>query len=621
MDPANIYRAVAKNDAAFFNQIESYLHGSENILMPITDNEDSILHVATKFRREEFAKKLINLNQLLINQKNKKGDTPLHVAASIGCWGITKLLIDRSSSSILETVNIDKDTALHVAVRNDKHSVVELLIHHNQALAKMVNEVGESALFLAVERNNYHTAKFILNAAPESIHYGGRDHMNVLHIAIIRMEAKSQDQDLLSAFMRRFAASLIKWVFACLPYSSSSPPASRIRPITMEDHIVADFLSEVLQREPNLASEADDFGWTPLHYAACYGSVQVMKLLLHHAGSSAVYKKDKEGMSALHIAAEQGHLKVVKKVVSEFASTYELLDNKGRTPLHVAAESGKSFFTLRFLISKVPDDLINKQDSSGNTPLHLAAVHAHFKTLLPLSNDIRVDKAAVNKEGLSFLEILESRIRARPSIEKIITSIIEPYGFLPRLQAAFPRRTIKVQTTGTSEPQIERRKTSKQEEDDSSIHGKTEQGANGSFMKEKANVNLLVATFVATVTFAAIFTMPYIKDGATSGQKLAFGAFAIANSISFVLSTVSMYFHFEAFGIEEATDIFSKLHYCSRLILPWAIHALVVAYSTGSYGVLAQFYPKIASSAFGLGLIFFIGPIFPFNKFVRSLFK
>ncbi|KAG7969841.1 hypothetical protein I3843_07G053000, partial [Carya illinoinensis] len=565
MDPANIYRAVAKNDAAFFNQIESYLHGSENILMPITDNEDSILHVATKFRREEFAKKLINLNQLLINQKNKKGDTPLHVAASIGCWGITKLLIDRSSSSILETVNIDKDTALHVAVRNDKHSVVELLIHHNQALAKMVNEVGESALFLAVERNNYHTAKFILNAAPESIHYGGRDHMNVLHIAIIRMEAN--------------------------------------------------FLSEVLQREPNLASEADDFGWTPLHYAACYGSVQVMKLLLHHAGSSAVYKKDKEGMSALHIAAEQGHLKVVKKVVSEFASTYELLDNKGRTPLHVAAESGKSFFTLRFLISKVPDDLINKQDSSGNTPLHLAAVHAHFKTLLPLSNDIRVDKAAVNKEGLSFLEILESRIRARPSIEKIITSIIEPYGFLPRLQAAFPRRTIKVQTTGTSEPQIERRKTSKQEEDDSSIHGKTEQGANGSFMKEKANVNLLVATFVATVTFAAIFTMPYIKDGATSGQKLAFGAFAIANSISFVLSTVSMYFHFEAFGIEEATDIFSKLHYCSRLILPWAIHALVVAYSTGSYGVLAQFYPKIASSAFGLGLIFFIGPIFPFNKF------
>ncbi|KAG7969840.1 hypothetical protein I3843_07G052900, partial [Carya illinoinensis] len=564
MDPTMIYKATAKNDTTFFNQIMSNLQSPEDILKPITDNEDSILHVATKFKREDFAKILINLNEFLINKKNKKGDTPLHVAASIGCWGITKILIDRSSSSILETVNIDKDTALHVAVRNDQHSVVELLIQHNQGLAKMVNEVGESALFLAVERNNYHTAKYILDVVPESINCGGRNHMNVLHVAIIR--------------------------------------------------IGANFLLEVIQKKPNLASEADAFGWTPLHYAAYYGREQVMELLLQYAGSSEFHKKDKEGMSALHIAAERGHLKIVKKVVSKFPSTYELLDNRGRTPLHVAAESGKSLPMLLYLFSNAPDDLINKRDNRGNTLLHLAAVNARFWTLAGLASDRRVDRGAINKEGLSCLEILKPRIMTVPSSEDVIFSL-EGLGFLPSLQAAFPGRTIKVQTTGTSEPQIESRKTSKQEENDSSINGKTEQGADGSFIKEKANVNLLVATFVATVTFAAIFTMPYKQDGATSGQNLAFGAFAIANSISFVLSAASMFLHFLAFGRKgEAPDAFSGFLTYSGQLVPSAVYALVVAYSTGSYGVLAHYSPKIASLAFGFGLIFFIGPLFAFIR-------
>ncbi|XP_041017887.1 ankyrin repeat-containing protein At5g02620-like [Juglans microcarpa x Juglans regia] len=588
MDPTKIYKAAAKNDTAFLEQItsnemKSYLQDSENILKPITDNEDSILHVATKFRRMRFAEKLISLDQSLIYLGNKKGDTPLHVAASIGCGNITKLLIDRSSSNILETVNIDKDTALHLAMRNAQHSIVELLIRHKPELAMMVNEVGESALFLAVDKNNYHTAKYILDSVPESIRCRGRDRMNVLHVAIIRMVTNRQSF------------------------------------YTKKDYNVADFLSEVIKKEPNLASEADDFGWTPLHYAAHYGSVQVMKLLLKYAGSSAAYIKDKEGMSALHIAAEQGHLMVVTKVVSEFPSTYELLDNKGRTPLHVAAESGKSFWTLLFLIRNVPDDLINKQDSSGNTMLHLAAVHKRLKKLAALAADKRFDKGVINKEGLSCLEIYKSSTMTSLFF-KLFIPMFEAFGYLPSLQAAFPRRTIKVQTTGTSEPQIESRNTSKQKENDSSINGKTEQGADSSFVKEKANVDLLVATFVATVTFAAIFTMPYREDGATSGQKLAFGTFAIANSISFVLSTASMFLHFYAFGMkEEIPDAFPGFLTWSEQLIPCAVHALVVAYSTGSYGVMARSYPKIASWAFGLGFVFFIGPLFAVIKTVHLM--
>ncbi|KAF5454505.1 hypothetical protein F2P56_024163 [Juglans regia] len=589
MDPTKIYKAIVDNDriTLFKNtRMNSYLQDSKNILKPITDNEDSILHVATKFKQKEFAEKLIKSNQSLIDLRNKKGDTPLHVAASIGCSDIINLLIDCSSSHILETLNIDQDTALHVAVRNAQHSVVELLIGHKPGLAKKVNEAGESALFLAVDRDNYDIANLILAVPHQSICCRGRDHMNVLHVAIIRMLTKSQEKySLYTALIRRVARSEV-------------PPKDY-------GETVFNFLLAVIKEEPNLASEADDFGWTPLHYAAHYGSVQVVELLLQHAGSSAAYIKDEEGMSALHIAAERGHHEVVEKVVSQFPSTYELLDNKGRTPLHVAAETGKSFRTFKFLLDKVPDDLINKQDSRGNTPLHLAAVHPRFRTLNALAGDKRVDKGAINKEGLSCLEILKSNAMKSPYMKMLIPN----FGYLPSLQAAFPRRTIKlVQTTGASEPQIENRNTSKQEENDSSINGKTEQGVDTSFDKEKANVNLLVATFVASVTFSAIFAVPYRKDGATYGQKSAFSAFAIANSTSFALSTGSMFLHFLAFEVREKfPEVFSRLLTVSNACIPWAVLALVIAYSTGSYGVLANFNPKIASWAFGLGLFYFFG--------------
>ncbi|XP_035538757.1 ankyrin repeat-containing protein ITN1-like [Juglans regia] len=190
MDPTELYNAAAKGDMAVFqpkiSTNDSSLEEPWDILKPITDEIDSILHVATKFQQEKFAEMLIDMNESLVDLKNKEEDTPLHIAARVGCSGITKLLIDHSTSSILEMVNMYKDTALHDAVRYGHQSVVELLLSQKPGLAMMMNEAGESPLYLAVDRKNYDIADYILQNAPE-FPYGGRDGMNVLHVATIRM--------------------------------------------------------------------------------------------------------------------------------------------------------------------------------------------------------------------------------------------------------------------------------------------------------------------------------------------------------------------------------------------------------------------------------------------------
>ncbi|PON46094.1 Transmembrane protein [Parasponia andersonii] len=124
----------------------------------------------------------------------------------------------------------------------------------------------------------------------------------------------------------------------------------------------ADFVGKVSKKCPSSIVEADDFGWIPLHYAAHLGNLEVVELLLEVNHSSITYVKDNEGMSALHIAAKEGHVNVMKSIVTKCLDTCELLDDRERTAFHVAVESRKKNAVKFFLQTLAFQDLINEQD-------------------------------------------------------------------------------------------------------------------------------------------------------------------------------------------------------------------------------------------------------------------
>uniref|UniRef100_A0A7N2L529 Ankyrin repeat-containing protein n=1 Tax=Quercus lobata TaxID=97700 RepID=A0A7N2L529_QUELO len=107
---------------------------------------------------------------------------------------LVKFLIDHAKKlnveagghrQLLRMVNIlGKDTALHIAVRYGKFEIVKMLIKEDPELAKYVNKAGESALFLAVDKQRYDIAFYILSAASDCS-YAGRHGMNVLHAIAI----------------------------------------------------------------------------------------------------------------------------------------------------------------------------------------------------------------------------------------------------------------------------------------------------------------------------------------------------------------------------------------------------------------------------------------------------
>ena len=168
-------------------------------------------------------------------------------------------------------------------------------------------------------------------------------------------------------------------------------------------------MRNILIKFPNAILKADYVGRTPLHYAAYFGSLEVVKLFLENNNISQIaYKLDKQGMSALHISAKKGHCDVMSAILQNFPFTCELLDNKGRTALHHAVESGSTNAVKILLSSSAFQDLINEQENDeGNTAMHLAAIKRRYKGLILLARDRRVAKSATNREGKTTADIIQ----------------------------------------------------------------------------------------------------------------------------------------------------------------------------------------------------------------------
>src|SRR5438874_2061094 len=108
-------------------------------------------------------------------------------------------------------------------------------------------------------------------------------------------------------------------------------------------------IDQTEQISPSVAKESANFrtdlsdkdirGRTALHRAALNGQVKVVKLLVGEYGAD-VNAKDSEGWTPLYRAASSGHVEVMELLVSEFGADANVRTNSGSTPLHRAALSG-----------------------------------------------------------------------------------------------------------------------------------------------------------------------------------------------------------------------------------------------------------------------------------------
>ncbi|XP_057832193.1 ankyrin repeat-containing protein ITN1 isoform X1 [Cryptomeria japonica] len=188
------------------------------------------------------------------------------------------------------------------------------------------------------------------------------------------------------------------------------------------DHTVIDI--EMGESLPSLVDEVNELGETPLYLAAEQGHLEVLKELLKFAHPETLTKKNRLGYDVLHIAAKQGHIGIVKEILNLQPGLSKTFDLSNATPLISAAIKGHVEVVNELLAKDC--QLIEIARSNGKNALHFAARSGYTEIVTAL---LEKDPHMVRREdrkgqtalhmaakGANCLEVVKVLLKVDPAI-------------------------------------------------------------------------------------------------------------------------------------------------------------------------------------------------------------
>ncbi|XP_049388108.1 ankyrin repeat-containing protein At5g02620-like [Solanum stenotomum] len=545
MDP-NVYNAAKRGsieDGDF--SLVDYLKREEENGYQVTPKGNTILHVAALFGQRGFVGEVLKITPALLCYKNKKNETVLHIAANVGQSEVVSELLNIEGKETLVRMTDDiGDTALHKAVRSGHIDIVRMLVKLllDPEHDFPANKAGETPLYLAAESGFHDALIEILNVCKEPTYVAGPSNRTPLHAAVIQEHTEC-------------ARSLWQW------------------------------------NKP-LCEESDKWGWNSLHYAVKQGLTEIVSDMLGWKKSLAYLPAGSENdwTTAFNIAASEGDLLMINELLNHCPDCWDMLNSNGQNALHVALLNGHEMFVHAFLGSGICDSLVDEADNEGNTPLHLLAASGNRVPQMILDHP-SAKKMTFNKQNQTPLDIALSRTWTIKK-EKLVGDLCSINGRLGQRDFKVKRKT---ETIGNI------RQIRKEDDQDKAKRDKIEIEK---FMKA-AQIQVVVATLLMTVTFAAGFTLPgglYNDDSPNKGmaillRKTAFRAFVISDVLAFSFSAGAIFIYFfmadcDVDGEEECKrDWFKVLrsyYYIAGILQLLAMGAVVIAFVTGMYATLAN---------------------------------
>ena len=135
----------------------------------------------------------------------------------------------------------------------------------------------------------------------------------------------------------------------------------------------------LLDASTSVPKGKDSDGWYPLHYAAKYGRLEVVKLLLPHCNPHVEVAKGRyQRSTALHLACANGRRDVVETLLEHYQRGAPMRrDKDGNTPLHLASRIG-SLEVVHLLLSKCSSNGMAIPNGKEITPLGYALSGKHY---------------------------------------------------------------------------------------------------------------------------------------------------------------------------------------------------------------------------------------------------
>uniref|UniRef100_A0A0D9XCL1 PGG domain-containing protein n=1 Tax=Leersia perrieri TaxID=77586 RepID=A0A0D9XCL1_9ORYZ len=470
-------------------------------------------------------KLMYNNTKARLIETHVQRDTPFHFVARGGnlrklCHLITLLGEEcdydyGEVKKVLEIQNNRGQTVLHEAVRRADKDMLDMLMWVDLQLLRVPSD-GTSPFYLAVSLGFQDIAKLMYTTSRGELSYYGPNKQNVLHASVLRSEAMTKE--------------LFSW---------NSKKTENV-PVLTEQSLQSVQQSTMFSSAV-LAEQGDEDGSTPLHLAVSvedhssvnicwfpfYRKLNVPICDLLEASKSAALQPDKTGSFPKHIAASMGFQKAISVLLKKCPDCSGLRDTKGKTFLHVAVERKRRNVVKFACKNTALSWILNMQDSEGNTALHLAIQAGDLGIFGCLMGNQQICLNLTNNNGLTPLDLTKSKIP--PEFSYKWTTLNLMYETL---------KCAKAECGNIHRDLFQNKHTCQ-----ANIENESEK------LTKLAQVAIIGSVLIATVTFAAAFTLPggYRQDDHSNGGtptlvgSYTFYAFVIANTLAFVYSSLATF--------------------------------------------------------------------------------
>ncbi len=300
------------------NEKSNLLHSYQN-LGPLLYPEVPLPVLATVWEDDLALLTLIESN-IDVDEPNPENLTALHIAAERGYQEIVGILLDAGAA--IDKRGAKGATALRQAALSGHRNVVQQIIQRG-ANVDAQDDDGFTALHVVAQFNHLDIARTLLQAKATP-NMPNKHRKSPLFVAAIH-----NNPDIVQALLR------------VLPLSAH-------------------------ETDPTVSA---------LQVSAARGNVAVVRVLLE-AGAEVNWSPPKNPGTALHRAAQNGHLDVVELLIKSRA-TPDIPGADNFTPLHIAAQEGHREIVSALLAAGAN---VNARAVENYTPLHLTAFKLDSET-------------------------------------------------------------------------------------------------------------------------------------------------------------------------------------------------------------------------------------------------
>ncbi|AUH72581.2 ankyrin repeat domain-containing protein [Legionella sainthelensi] len=407
-----------------------------------------------------IAQKILTQKGVAIKQKNRHGETALHLAAdnSETLKAILALLLVNQGLESVMVQSKEGNTVFHYAADTPESlKIILASLPENQRLEAVMVQSKEGNTVLHEAANTPESLKTILELLPENqrlraVMIKNEDGATVLHLSTRNAESPKiiltlypENQRLEAVMVQSKEGNTVLHYAADIPESlkiilALLPENQRLEAVMVQSqdgntvfHYAADTpesLKIILASLPeNQRLEAvkvqNNYGNTVLHYAARNSEnlKSILELLPENQRLEAVMVQCQDGDTVLHEAANTPEsLKIILELLPENQrqEAVKVQNNYDNTVLDRASRNSESLKTILELLPENQRlETVMIQNKSGNTILHKVASNAgSLKAILALLSEnqrleaVRIqdeygktvlDRAAMNAESLKII--------------------------------------------------------------------------------------------------------------------------------------------------------------------------------------------------------------------------